>query len=178
MRKRSNVVKYNKWGYIFLIPFIVIYVVFQLVPLISTVSNSFFENYRSGLTQVGPNFIGLENYKEIFSTPDLWKYFGNTMIMWVLGFVPQILISERVKAKNKDMIYSVQAIRRAIDRNKKISFRYLQYNTDKQQVPKQQGTKEEEYVVSPYATVWNDDRYYLVGWSDKRRKSRSTALTG
>lgn len=93
MKKRSNVVKYNKWGYIFLIPFIVIYVVFQLVPLISTVTNSFFENYRSGLTQVGPNFIGLENYKEIFSTPDLWKYFGNTMIMWVLGFVPQILIS-------------------------------------------------------------------------------------
>ncbi len=93
MKKRSNVVKYNKWGYIFLIPFIVIYIVFQLIPLISTVTNSFFENYRSGLTQVGPNFIGLENYKQIFSTPDLWKYFGNTMIMWVLGFVPQILIS-------------------------------------------------------------------------------------
>lgn len=93
MKKKSNVVKYNKWGYIFLIPFIVIYVIFQLVPLISTVTNSFFENYRSGLTQVGPNFIGLENYKQIFSTPDLWRYLGNTMIMWVMGFVPQILIS-------------------------------------------------------------------------------------
>lgn len=93
MKKKSNVVKYNKWGYIFLIPFIVVYVVFQLIPLVSTVVNSFFENYRSGLTQVGPNFIGLENYKTIFSTPDLWKYFGNTMIMWVMGFVPQILIS-------------------------------------------------------------------------------------
>lgn len=93
MKKKSNVVKYNRWGYIFLIPFIVVYVIFQLIPLISTVVNSFFENYRSGLTQVGPNFIGLENYKTIFSTPDLWKYFGNTMIMWVMGFVPQILIS-------------------------------------------------------------------------------------
>lgn len=81
---------------------------------------------------------------------------------------PQILVSEHVKAKNKDMIYSVQAIRRAIDRDRKISFRYLQYNTDKQQVPKHEGTPEENYVVSPYATVWNDDRYYLVGWSDKR----------
>ena len=84
--------------------------------------------------------------------------------------VPQILVSEHVKAKNKNMIYSVQEIRRAIDRNKKIRFRYLEYNTEKEQVRKHQGTDEEWYVVSPYATVWNDDRYYLVGWSDKREK--------
>lgn len=83
---------------------------------------------------------------------------------------PQILVSERVKAKNKDMIYTVQEIRRAIDRNKKIRFRYLQYNTDKEQVPRHEGTDDEWYVVSPYATVWNNDRYYLVGWSDKREK--------
>lgn len=83
---------------------------------------------------------------------------------------PQILISERVKAKNKNMIYSVQAIRKAIERDKKISFKYLQYTTDKRQIPKHQGTEEEYYTISPYATVWNNDRYYLVGWSDKREK--------
>ena len=55
MKKSSGkVVRYNKWGYIFLIPFIVVYVIFQLIPLISTIYNSFFENYMSGLTQVGP----------------------------------------------------------------------------------------------------------------------------
>ncbi len=83
---------------------------------------------------------------------------------------PQILVSEHVKAKNKNMIYAVQEIRRAIDRNRKIRFRYLEYNTEKEQVVKHKGTEEEWYVVSPYATVWNDDRYYLVGWSDKRNK--------
>ena len=31
----SKVVRYNKWGYIFLIPFIVVFVVFQLVPLVN-----------------------------------------------------------------------------------------------------------------------------------------------
>ena len=91
--KKSNVVRYNKWGYIFLIPFVLTYVIFQLVPLISTVWNSFFENYRSGLTQVGPNFIGLENYVSLFSSGDIWVYLKNTMIMWALGFVPQILLS-------------------------------------------------------------------------------------
>ena len=91
--KKSNVVRYNKWGYIFLIPFVLVYAVFQLVPLISTVWNSFFENYRSGLTQIGPNFIGFQNFISLFSTPDIWTYLGNTLIMWILGFIPQILIS-------------------------------------------------------------------------------------
>ena len=48
MAKNNNhkAVSYNKWGYIFLIPFVVVYLIFQLVPLISTIYNSFFENYR------------------------------------------------------------------------------------------------------------------------------------
>ena len=91
--KKSKVVSYNKWGYIFLIPFIVIYLIFQMVPLVSTIYNSFFENYRSGLTQIGPNFVGIENYKTIITNGDLPTYFKNTMIMWVMGFIPQIIIS-------------------------------------------------------------------------------------
>ncbi len=91
--RRGKVVSYNKWGYIFLIPFVVVYLVFSLIPLIDTVYNSFFENYRIGLNQVGPNFVGLENFKAIFTSGEVWIYAKNTMIMWLLGFVPQILIS-------------------------------------------------------------------------------------
>ena len=95
MAKNNNhkAVSYNKWGYIFLIPFVVVYLIFQLVPLISTIYNSFFENYRSGLTQIGPNFVGLANYVKLFEGGEIWIYFKNTMIMWVMGFIPQILVS-------------------------------------------------------------------------------------
>ena len=95
MAKNNNhkAVSYNKWGDIFLIPFVVVYLIFQLVPLISTIYNSFFENYRSGLTQIGPNFVGLANYAKLFQDGDIWIYFKNTMIMWVMGFIPQILVS-------------------------------------------------------------------------------------
>lgn len=91
--KRGKVVKYNKWGYIFLIPFVVVYLIFQMIPLVSTIYNSFFENYRSGLTQIGPNFVGLENYKTILTNGDIWIYTQNTLIMWVMCFVPQIIVS-------------------------------------------------------------------------------------
>ena len=94
MKKSSGkVVRYNKWGYIFLIPFIVVYVIFQLIPLISTIYNSFFENYMSGLTQVGPKFVGLANYQKLFSDGDIWVYTKNTMVLWIMCFVPQIILS-------------------------------------------------------------------------------------
>ncbi len=93
--KKSKVVSYTKWGYIFLIPFFLVYCVFSLVPLISTVYYSFFEKYMAlgGLTQVGPNFVGIQNYISLITTGDLLKYAGNTMLMWILGFIPQILVS-------------------------------------------------------------------------------------
>ena len=84
---------FNKWGYIFLIPFAVVFIIFQLVPLVSTIYNSLFENYMSGLKHVGPNFVGLVNFAKLFTGGDFLKYFKNTMIMWVLGFVPQIFVS-------------------------------------------------------------------------------------
>lgn len=89
----GKAVRYNKWGYIFLIPFIVVFVIFQLVPLVNTIYNSFFENYMSGLTQVGPTFVGLDNYKALFSGGDIWTYFKNTMVLWIMCFIPQIFLS-------------------------------------------------------------------------------------
>lgn len=93
--KKGNVVRYNRWGYFFLIPFIVVYLIFQLVPLFRTIYNSFFENYlaNGGITQVGPNYIGLENYAKLFSQGDIWIYLKNTMILWIMCFVPQIILS-------------------------------------------------------------------------------------
>ena len=91
-------VSYAKWGYIFIAPFFLSYALWTLIPQILTVYNSFFENYRDGLTQVGPNFVGLKNYITVFS-PNLsgeipiLKYTANTIILWVMGAVPQIAIA-------------------------------------------------------------------------------------
>ena len=92
-QNKHKPITYNRYGYFFLIPFFVIYFIFSFIPLISTFAYSFFENYMSGLNQIGPTFIGLENYKTLFSQGDLLKYAGNTIWIWFLGFLPQIAIS-------------------------------------------------------------------------------------
>ena len=96
MRKKG--VSYAKWGYIFIAPFFIAYILFTLYPQILTIYNSFFENYREGLKQIGPNFVGFDNYIKLF-TPDksgainILKYTANTLILWILGAVPQIVIA-------------------------------------------------------------------------------------
>ena len=90
--KGKRLVDYSRWGYFFIAPFFIIYVIFSLIPLLSTFVYSFFESYRIGLTQVGPNFVGLSNFKAVLES-DFPKYTYNTILLWVLNFVPQILVS-------------------------------------------------------------------------------------
>ena len=80
---------------------------------------------------------------------------------------PSILVSEHVKAENNLVFINVQAIKEGIDTNRKVQFQYFNYNLQKEKVYRHDG---EVYTLSPYATIWMNDRYYLVGYSDKREK--------
>jgi cellobiose transport system permease protein len=86
-------IDYSRWGYFFIAPFFIVYVVFSLIPLFSTFYNSFFESYRIGLTQVGPTFVGVDNYIKIFTESKIQDYALNTLILWILNFIPQITVS-------------------------------------------------------------------------------------
>lgn len=103
MKRKS--VSYAKWGYIFLAPFFIVYCIFSLYPLISTFYNSFMD-YVIDRSSVGGGwgdtgtvketikFIGLDNYKDALSSNEtLVQSFWNTVIMWIIGFIPQIAVS-------------------------------------------------------------------------------------
>ena len=108
---KGKVVRYNKWGYIFLMPFIIVYVVFQLIPMVTTIYNSFFENYMSGLNQIGPNFVGLDNYVSLFGSGDIWIYAKNTLVLWIMCFIPQILLSMLLGAWFSDVRLKLKGAR-------------------------------------------------------------------
>ena len=86
-KKSSAVTSYNKWGYIFLIPFAAAFIVFQLIPLCSTIYNSLFENYMSGLKRVGPNFVGLANFAK------LETYFCENAMCIILGWDAHYIVT-------------------------------------------------------------------------------------
>ena len=91
-QKKLKTVSYAKWGYLFILPFFLSYAIFSLIPLADTIRNSFYEYYAFGLKTVGPNWTGLSNYISLLSS-DLPKYAWNTFVMWILGFVLQIVVA-------------------------------------------------------------------------------------
>ena len=75
-------------GYVFILPFIIGFLAFMAVPMILSLGFSF---TRYNILK-SPVFIGLENYKTMFTAdPKFWKVFGVTMY-YVLFSVPLRLI--------------------------------------------------------------------------------------
>lgn len=58
----------------------------------------------------------------------------------------------------------VDAINDAINQNRKIRFKKVEYNIKKERILHNSG---ETYTFIPYSLVWDGDFYYMVGWSDK-----------
>ena len=90
--KKAKSISRAKYGYLFILPFFVTYFIFSLIPLLDTIRYSFYEYYRSGLRIVGPSFVGFDNYINVMGA-DFFTYMGNTFILWMIGFVPQIVIA-------------------------------------------------------------------------------------
>lgn len=78
--------------------------------------------------------------------------------------IRHIHATNRIKSDNPENFYNVDIVNEAINSKKKISFKYTEYNRYKEKVFR---NYDEVYELSPYALFWNEDYYYVVGWSDK-----------
>ena len=76
-------------------------------------------------------------------------------------------LPDRIKARNEKIYDITDALNAAINRGRRVSFRYYHYGADKRRKLKNGG---KPYVLSPYTLTWNGDNYYVVGWSDKHGK--------
>lgn len=71
----------------------------------------------------------------------------------------QVYVANRIKTANESIYYIVDDIHTAIQNNKQIQFQYLEWNTDKELVPRHDG---KYYQVSPFALTCKDENYYLI----------------
>ena len=108
---KSRSISYAKYGYIFILPFFIIYAFFQIYPLfntfyLSTQSNGSVitesvgtDNFRAILTGQGQktddngNVIYAETRQAKAVRNDFFRVMKNTLILWFGNFIPQIIIS-------------------------------------------------------------------------------------
>ncbi|MGN0162830.1 MAG: helix-turn-helix transcriptional regulator [Candidatus Ornithomonoglobus sp.] len=73
----------------------------------------------------------------------------------------QVFVANRIKASNESIYYNVDSIHNAIQENCKITFLYFDWDINKKKVFRHNGAK---YVISPWALIWNNENYYLIGY--------------
>lgn len=79
--------RYNRYGYYFLLPFFIAFLIFQLYPILYTIYLSFTD--LSGWNTTS-NFVGFKNYLSIIQNQLFKKSVGNTFILWIVNFIPQL----------------------------------------------------------------------------------------
>ena len=72
----------------------------------------------------------------------------------------QVYVAGRIKTENESIYYNIDNIHRAIQENRQISFQYLDWNLNKELVPRVGGKRK----VSPWALIWREENYYLAAY--------------
>ncbi|MBN1303238.1 MAG: sugar ABC transporter permease [Anaerolineales bacterium] len=78
----------NYYGYLFIAPFIIGFLIFGLYPVYDTVYLSFTDT-----TIMSPNsaqWVGLKNFERLFADDFFMRAVRNTWLIWLLNFIPQI----------------------------------------------------------------------------------------
>ncbi len=75
-----------------------------------------------------------------------------------------VYVNNRIKTDNESIYYVINDIYEAMLLNKKIAFKYMDWNIDKKMVARKNG---KEYEVSPFALTIKDENYYLIAYDDQ-----------
>ncbi|HOP12166.1 MAG TPA: WYL domain-containing protein [Oscillospiraceae bacterium] len=73
----------------------------------------------------------------------------------------QVFVANRIKTMNESIYYTVDAIHAAINADKKIVFKYYDWDENKEKRLRHDGAS---YHVSPWALTWDDDNYYMIAY--------------
>lgn len=81
----------------------------------------------------------------------------------------QVFVSGRVKVMNESIYFNVDRLHTAIAARRAITFQYFDYDLQRKKVLRRGG---QQYAVSPYGLIWNNDNYYLVAYDSANREMR------
>lgn len=98
--------KLDNYGFLFILPFIIVFLVFSIYPILRTLYLSF-TNFN-GFTD--PQFVGISNYERLFSDSIFWTAFGNTLKIWSINIVAQLGLAFLLTIIFSDIKYKIRGL--------------------------------------------------------------------
>ncbi|MCR4651963.1 MAG: sugar ABC transporter permease [Lachnospiraceae bacterium] len=107
LRKRSKITAYNDWGYLFVAPFVIVFLIFSVYPVLRTLYLSFTDLKVMGKS----NFIGLDNYIRCAKDKFFWSALWNTVKIWVVNIVLQLGLAFLLMMVFSDVKYKMKGLK-------------------------------------------------------------------
>lgn len=76
-------------GYLFIAPYLLALLVFQMYPIFYTLYLSFLKP----VSLIENEFVGFANYKRLLTNSLFYKAIGNTWVMWLMNYIPQLVLA-------------------------------------------------------------------------------------
>lgn len=89
MNSKKRVLNKSHYGYLFISPFFIIFLIFGLYPIIST----FMLSVQKWDGMMSPSFIGFANYNRLLTDSTFYLSIKNTVRIWFFNFAPQIAMA-------------------------------------------------------------------------------------
>lgn len=105
-RKKFDVNSLGKYFIIFILPALVIYLLFSILPFVFTIFYSFTD--YTDMNPVNLSFVGLKNYLKVFDTPLMMTAIKNSVIYAILltgfqtifGLPLAVVLNKKLKSRN------------------------------------------------------------------------------
>lgn len=107
LNKKKKMRNVNNVAYLFIIPFVVVFLIFNVYPVVRTLQFSFFDYKGFGDLD---NFVGFKNYLRVFKDKYFWISLKNTLAIWVPNIVLQLGLAFLLTIIFSDMKYRIKGL--------------------------------------------------------------------
>lgn len=104
--KKTKMKDYNRMGYVFVAPFVIVFLIFSIYPVLRTLYLSF-TNYK-GFGD--PTWAGIANYLRVFKDKFFWRDLWNTVRIWGVNIVLQLGLAFLLTIVFSDIKYKIRGL--------------------------------------------------------------------
>lgn len=107
-KKKKGLKSYDNMGYLFVLPFVVVFLIFSVYPVFRTLYLSFTNAKIAGVGEM--KWVWFSNYIRVFTDKFFWKGLWNTVRIWGVNIVLQLGLAFLLTIVFSDIKYKIKGL--------------------------------------------------------------------
>lgn len=107
-KKKKGMKNYNNVGYLFVAPFVIVFLIFNVYPVLRTLYLSFTNTKIAGIGNA--SWVWFDNYVRVITDKFFWRALWNTVRIWGVNIVLQLGIAFLLMVVFSDIKYKMKGL--------------------------------------------------------------------